>query len=143
MAGHWRGGDLHVFRFDPGESFPGDLLALLERHGVRGGLVSAIGAFERATLAYFDAAERRYVELPVEEQVEVVSLAGNVASLEDGRPFAHLHVALSRRDGSVVAGHLREGTVRPTLEVVVQATERPLRRVVDPETGLGRLDLSG
>lgn len=141
MAEHWREGDLHVFRLDRGETFPGDFLALAARAGVRGGALSAIGAFERATVAYFDPAENRYLDLAVPEQVEVVTVAGNVASLDDGRPFAHVHAALSRRDGSVVAGHLREGVVNPTLEVVVHAAGRPLRRVIDPATGLGRLDL--
>lgn len=142
MAEHWRAGDLHVFRLDPGEHFPDDLLPLLSQAGVEGGVLSAIGAFERATLAYFDPAQARYIELAVAEQVEVVTLAGNVASLEDGRPFAHVHAALSRRDGSVVAGHLREGVVNPALEVAVIAAARPLRRTLDPESGLGRLDLS-
>ncbi len=72
----------------------------------------------------------------------MIALAGNVARLDDGTPFAHVHAALSRRDGTVVAGHLREGVVNPTLEIVVHATRRTLHRLIDPTTGLGRLDLA-
>lgn len=141
MAEHWHDGDLHVFRFDRGESFPADALERLGGARIEGGVVSAIGAFERATLAYYDTAAGRYLDLPVDEQVEVVSLSGNIATLDGGRPFAHVHAALSRRDGTVIAGHLREGIVNPTLEVFVHALPGRLRRVLDPATGLGRLDL--
>lgn len=133
---------MHVFRLDRGEAFPEDLLPLLAANDVPGGALSGIGAFERATLAYFDTADRRYIDLPISEPAEVIALTGNVARLEDGRPFTHVHAALSRRDGSVVAGHLREGIVNPTLEVFVHATRRTLHRAIDPASGLGRLDLS-
>lgn len=142
MAAHRSEHGVHVVRLDRGESFPDDALARLAEARVGGGVVTAIGAFERATLAYYDTRAGRYLDLPVDEQVEVVSLSGNLATLADGRLFAHVHAALSRRDGSVIAGHLRDGRVNPTLEVFVQATPGPLRRVLDPTTGLGRLDLS-
>lgn len=141
MAAHRSEDGWHVVRLDRGEAFPADVLQRLGEARVEGGVVSAIGAFERATLTYYDTAAGRYLDLPVEEQVEVVSLSGNVATLDDGRPFAHVHAALSRRDGTVIAGHLREGIVNPTLEVFVHAIPGRLRRVLDPATGLGRLDL--
>lgn len=142
MAAHRSEEGFHVVRLDRGESFPDDALARLAEARVGGGVLSAIGAFERATLAYYDTEGGRYLDLPVDEQVEIVSLSGNLATLDDGRLFAHVHAALSRRDGSVIAGHLREGTVNPTLELFVQAAPAALRRVLDPATGLGRLDLS-
>ena len=57
------------------------------------------------------------------EQVEVVSLIGDVALGPDDRPSLHLHVVLGRSDGSAMGGHLLEAQVRPTLEVVL--TESP------------------
>ncbi|MBI4513082.1 MAG: DUF296 domain-containing protein [Gemmatimonadetes bacterium] len=141
MAHAWHDGSLHIFRLDCGEAFPGALFPLLAAEDIPGGLLSGIGAFERATVAYFDTATNRYLDIAVAEQVEVITLTGNLAQLENGEPFIHAHVALSRRDGGVVAGHLREGIVNPTLEVFLHATRRPLRRVIDPASGLGRLDL--
>ncbi len=98
--------------------------------------LSAIGAFERATLRFFDWEAKEYRPIPVEEQVEVASLNGDIALDEAGEPKLHLHAVLGRRDGAAVGGDLQEGHARPTLEVVVTESPAHLRRVHDPETGL-------
>jgi predicted DNA-binding protein with PD1-like motif len=134
--GHWL-----VVRLDPGERFPDALLAVAAREGVPGGPLWAIGAFREAVLAYYDAGARRYVEIPVPEEVEVVACLGNLARLDSGDPFAHVHAVLSRRDGTVVGGHLRTAVVGPTLECFVHVAGAALRRMLDPESGLGRLEL--
>ena len=72
-------------------------------------------------------------------QAEVLSLTGNLA-LRDNEPFFHIHVALGLRDGSARGGHLFEATVRPTVELVLTTYAKPVRRRVDPETGLPLLD---
>jgi uncharacterized protein len=48
---------------------------------------------------------------------------------------------LGRRDGAAVAGHLLEGHVRPTLEVVLTESPVHLRKRHDPESGLALIDL--
>ena len=48
----------------------------------------------------------------------------------------HVHLVLGRRDGTAWAGHLVEGRVRPTLEVIVTEAPAHLRKQADPETGL-------
>lgn len=102
--------------------------------------LSAIGAFERAVVGYFDWAKKEYQRIPVEEQVEVLSLLGDIA-LADGKPSLHIHAVLGRSDGSVVGGHLLEGHVRPTLEVILVEPPAHLRKRKDPETGLALIDL--
>ncbi len=101
----------------------------------------AIGAMRRATLGYFDTTAARYQPIPVEEQVEVLSITGNVALGEDGTPIVHAHAILGRSDGSTVGGHLIEGHVFPMLEVVVQVLPEPVYRRADPTTGLTLWDL--
>ncbi|MFQ8434101.1 PCC domain-containing protein [Amaricoccus sp. W119] len=53
-----------------------------------------------------------------------------------GAPAPHVHVVLGRRDGSALAGHLKSGEVRPTLEIIVTETPSHLRRTYDATTGL-------
>lgn len=103
--------------------------------------VSAIGGFNEATLGYFDVDAKRYRQIPVREQVEVLSLLGDV-TVEGGDPRLHAHVVLGRRDGSTVGGHLLSATVRPTLEVVIEEAPAHLRRRHDPATGLALIDLT-
>ena len=114
-------------------------MSMLERfaaeRSVTAARLSAIGAFERATLGYFDWERKDYERIQVEEQVEVLSLLGDVA-LDRGKPKLHIHVVLGRRDGSTLGGHLLEASVRPTLEVLLVDSPGYLRRERDPVTGL-------
>lgn len=96
---------------------------------------TGIGAFRSVTLGYFELDRRDYLRIPLEEQVEVLSLTGNIA-LADGEPKVHAHVVVGRKDGTAHGGHLLDARVRPTLELVLVEAEPHLRRVVDPNTGL-------
>jgi predicted DNA-binding protein with PD1-like motif len=102
--------------------------------------ITAIGAFERAVLGYFDWATKEYKRIPVDGQVEVLSLIGDVAVSDKG-PTLHIHAVLGRSDGSTVGGHLLEGHVRPTLEIALIEPPAHLRKRKDPESGLALIDL--
>jgi predicted DNA-binding protein with PD1-like motif len=102
---------------------------------------TAIGAFSSAVVGYFDWNAREYRRIPVDEQVEVLMLAGDVA-LADGDPAVHVHVVLGRSDGSTRGGHLLEGQVRPTLELMLEEAPQALRKRHDPVSGLALIDPS-
>jgi predicted DNA-binding protein with PD1-like motif len=51
-------------------------------------------------------------------------MRGRVAVGDDGRASLHLHVVLGLSDGTTRGGHLLNGKVQPTLEVVL--TDTPL-----------------
>ena len=97
-------------------------------------------ARSRRRLGYFDWQTKRYQRNPVAEQVEVASLTGDIALGPDGKPSLHIHCVLGRRDGSALAGHLIEGQVRPTLEVILTESPAHLRKKHDPESGLALID---
>ena len=97
---------------------------------------TAIGAFRDAVLAYFDWPAKKYQDIPVNEQVEVVTLAGDIAWKDDGEPVVHAHVVVGRSDGSTRGGHLKKAHVRPTLEVILVEYPKHLERKYDPETGI-------
>jgi predicted DNA-binding protein with PD1-like motif len=90
--------------------------------------ITAIGAFELATVGFFDFETKSYKEIPVDQQSEVLSLIGDVAEGDDGRASLHVHAVLGLRDGSTMGGHLLKATVRPTLEVIVTEMPGHLRR---------------
>jgi predicted DNA-binding protein with PD1-like motif len=106
------------------------------RHRLSAAQITAIGAFSDATLFFFDWERKEYLPIPVDEQVEVASMVGDIATDESGVPALHIHVVLGKRDGTAVAGHLDRAHVRPTLEVLISETPAHLRRIHDPETGL-------
>jgi predicted DNA-binding protein with PD1-like motif len=120
---------------DTGDEVVGELSKFVQEHEIEAASVTAIGAFRRATLGYFEWNTKQYRHIPVDEQVEALSLLGDVAVGDEG-PSLHLHAVLGKADGSVVGGHLLEAHVRPTLEVILIQPPSYLRKHRDPETGL-------
>jgi predicted DNA-binding protein with PD1-like motif len=120
---------------DTGDEAVAELGKFIRDHEVEAASLTAIGAFRRALLGYFDWQSKEYKRIEVEEQVEVLSLLGDVAVAQEG-PTLHVHAVLGKADGSVVGGHLLEGHVRPTLEVILIQPPSYLRKRRDPATGL-------
>lgn len=127
--------------FDAGDEVMDELGRFVAAHGVTAARFTAVGAFERATLGFFDVAKRDYERIPVDQQVEVLSLIGDVAT-KDGQPAVHAHAVLGRRDGSACGGHLLEARVRPTLELMLVESAAVLRKSYRPEFGLALIDLT-
>ncbi|MGH9409126.1 MAG: PPC domain-containing DNA-binding protein [Vicinamibacterales bacterium] len=100
---------------------------------------TAIGAFSRAVVAYFDWVAKDYRHIPIDEQVEVLSLAGDI-TLEEGKPKVHAHAVLGKADATAHGGHLIEGHTRPTLEIVITEAPRHLYRRFDAVSGLALID---
>jgi predicted DNA-binding protein with PD1-like motif len=121
--------------FDSADEVVSSLERFAQEQAMDAAHFTAIGAFRRATLGYFAWDRKDYLRIPVDEQVEVLTLAGDVA-LQGEKRKVHAHVVLGRRDGSTVGGHLLEAEVRPTLELVLVESPAHLRRKHDPETGL-------
>jgi predicted DNA-binding protein with PD1-like motif len=117
-----------------------EVASSVERFAVEQGLsaaqITGIGAFSDAMLGFFDWETKDYRKIPVREQVEVVSLVGDVAQGPGGKPALHVHVVVSRSDGAAMGGHLLEAHVRPTLEIVVTESPKHLHKRKDPESGL-------
>jgi predicted DNA-binding protein with PD1-like motif len=102
----------------------------------------AIGAVRDPEVGWFDVTRKEYKAMSLAEQMEVLSLAGDIALAESGQPFVHAHVVLGRSDGSAWGGHLLRATVSPTLEVYVTTYPQPLYRRLDSETRLQLIDPS-
>ena len=125
--------------FEIGDEVAAGLLDFAKEQRLRGSHLTAIGAFQDVVLGYWDWNTREYRRIPLGEQVEVVSLVGNIALGPKGEPKVHAHVVVSKSDGTAHGGHLLEGHVRPTLEAVVIESPEHLQRSMDPETGLALL----
>ncbi|TMJ67655.1 MAG: DNA-binding protein [Alphaproteobacteria bacterium] len=126
---------------DTGDEVIGELGNFVREQEVEAASLTAIGAFSRAVLGYFQWETKQYKKITVDEQVEVLSLLGDVAVGDQG-PTLHLHAVLGKADGSVVGGHLIEAYVRPTLEVILIQPPSYLRKRKDPETGLALIDIA-
>jgi hypothetical protein len=130
-----------VLVLDQGEEAFRSITEFAEREKITGASVSAIGAFSRAKVGWFDFAVKTYEPIEVGEQCEVLSLLGDVAQGDDGKASLHLHAVLGLRDGTVRGGHLLSGLVQPTLEVTITETVVHLRRKKRPELGIALISI--
>jgi predicted DNA-binding protein with PD1-like motif len=130
----------YVVILDRGEEVVKTLTAFANAQGITAARFTAIGAFSAVTLGYFDRERKDYTRIPVREQVEVLSLIGDIA-LDQAAPKLHAHAVVGKRDGTAHGGHVLEATVWPTLEVVLTESPKYLKRRMDPEVGLALIDL--
>ncbi|OHV81728.1 PPC domain-containing DNA-binding protein [Rhizobium sp. LCM 4573] len=126
---------------DEGDEAFSQLASFAKENSVTAASVSAIGAFKTATIAFFDYATKSYQNIPVQQQSEVLSLIGDIAQDDEGNASLHMHAVLGFSDGSTKGGHFVEGTVRPTLEIVVRETPANLKRRKRQDLGLALIDL--
>jgi len=125
--------------FDEGEEVTAGLLRFAEEQNLTAARFTGIGALSHAVLGFFDLEKRDYQRIEIAEQVEVLSLIGNFA-LQGAKKKIHAHIVLGKSDGTAHGGHLLEGHVRPTLEVLVVESPGWLQREVDEKTGLPLLN---
>src|SRR5947209_11893809 len=128
--------------FDKGDEVAGGLLSFAKDNNLSASHFTAIGAFERVTLGFFERARKDYKRITINEQVEVLSLVGDIA-LDGDEPKVHAHVVVGKRDGTAHGGHLLEARVWPTLEVILVESPQHLQRRLDKETGLALIGLTG
>lgn len=137
------GAQTRVVILDSGEEAFATLTKFANEAGITAASLTAIGAFESATVGWFDFEKKTYKKIEIAEQCEVLSAIGDIAVADDGRAGLHVHVVLGLSDGTTRGGHLLKGKVRPTLEVVLTDTPAQLRRKKKADIGIALIDLDG
>jgi uncharacterized protein len=135
------GAQVHVVILDAGEEAFATLTKFANDANISAASLTAIGAFERAVVGWFDLASKGYRKIEVDEQCEVLSAIGDLAVGDDGKAGLHVHIVLGLSDGSTRGGHLLEGRVRPTLEVVLTEAPSALRRKKRADLGIALIDI--
>jgi hypothetical protein len=123
-----------------GDEAMAGLKSFAEAEKLKAAHLTGIGAFARAEVTWFDFKNKKYCPIEINEQVEVLSLLGDIAEA-DGKPSVHVHLCVGKRDGTAHGGHLQQAIVRPTLEVIVVEAPAHLRKSFRPEVGLALIDL--
>jgi predicted DNA-binding protein with PD1-like motif len=128
-------GKTYAVIFEEGDEVSSGLLEFAKRNALGASHFTAIGGFREVTLGYYELDKKEYKQIPLKEQVEVLSLVGDIA-LHKGEPKVHAHVVVGTSEGVARGGHLIKGYVRPTLELVVTESPTHLHRQYDPASGL-------
>ena len=126
--------------FAKGDEILSGLTEFAEREKLTAGYFTAIGALQSALFGWFDPLHKAYRNIPIEQQVELISLIGDVG-LVNGAPQIHAHGAVGLRDGQVRGGHLLEAIAWPTVELFFTACPTTLVKARDDETDLFLFDV--
>lgn len=125
-----------VARLTHGGDLLEEIAAVADAHGMQAAELRAIGALQRARLAFYDQAAHEYGEFAVDAPVELVALLGNV-SRRDGATAVHAHATLAGHDGVCIGGHVAPGCILFACELILQElVGEPLEREFDEVTGL-------
>ena len=124
-----------------GDEVMSGLTDFAKKNKVASASFTAIGAFSHATVAWFDDSRKEFKLVPIKQQVELVSMIGDIA-LSGDQPVVHTHVSVASPDGTVRGGHLIEAYVFPTLELFMTVYPTPLHKTLDETTDLKLIDPS-
>ena len=127
-------------KLETGEEIIASLTSFAERHGLRAGLISGLGAVGDPELGFFVRSTRSYDRRVMRGEFEIGSLTGNYSELE-GRPFPHCHIVLGGTDFTAHTGHLFSGVVTVFCEVQIISDPGVMRRVRRPDLGVSPLQL--
>jgi hypothetical protein len=125
----------YIIRLFKGEKILQQLTQFCKEQQVHSGIFYGIGAVEEAELAFYHLATKTYTSKPLAKALEIVSLTGNVA-LVDNAPLLHVHAVFADVNLQCYGGHLEEGKVGPTCEIYLIDFETTIERVYDETIGL-------
>ena len=132
---------IYVLVFKEGDEVLTGIQDFANQYKVKSAFFTAIGAFSKATSAWYDFAKKAYKVNHINQQVELVSLVGNISSFND-KPLVHAHFSAGYPDGKVEGGHLIEAFTSPTVELFVTVTDTPIYKKEDSHTDLKLMDLN-
>ena len=132
--------DSYLVRLEPDQEIVAAITRFADDRRIDSGVVSGLGTVHHAVLGYYDRAANEYLRRTIEEDCEIVSLVGNI-SVKEGKPFAHVHATLGTRNFQALAGHLFEGRVAATCELVVRALPGTVLRKQETASGLWLWDV--
>jgi len=130
-----------ILVFETGDELADGLLQFAKEQKLSAASFKAVGALSSVRLGWFGWESKNYEpSVTLDEQVELLSLIGDVALKED-KPIVHAHAVIGKKDGTAHGGHLLKAHIRPTCEVVLTESPAHLQKVIDPESGLALIKL--
>jgi predicted DNA-binding protein with PD1-like motif len=125
--------------FGKGDEVASGLVEFAEKYRITSAHFTGVGALQDVTVGWMDREKKAYKAIPIRQQVEVLTMAGDIA-MYNGKPVVHTHLVVGLNDASAKGGHLLEAHVFPTLEVMVTVDPVTMQKTFDPETGLALID---
>lgn len=115
-----RSGDDLFLRLDPGDEIHSSIRSLADEVGFNAAVItSGIGRTRLNEYGFMDD-DHVYHRRSIAGPAELVTLQGNLARLEDGAAFTHLHATFADDAWVCRSGHLFEATVEVVAEIHIR-----------------------
>lgn len=128
-------GDTYGVRLHPGDEIVKCISTLCENEKIMSGVISGLGAVNKATVGIYDTEKRKFLPKELNGQMEICSLTGNVTR-KDGAVYIHLHGSFAGNDSTVFGGHIQSAVISVTAEIFVRVLSGNISRKADTQTGI-------
>jgi len=132
--------DTLIIRVDRGENLIEKIKTACRENRVTAGVVSAIGAVDRAEIGFYDPLQKEYHSTEMKGNYEITSLMGNVTTANN-EPYLHLHINLADEKNRVIGGHLNQARISATCEIFIRILTEKIERFPDDNLSLNLIDL--
>lgn len=130
--------DTYILNVERGEELISTLRGFLKKESIRAGYFTGLGTAGELDLAYYNFTTKEFERHAIKEDVEILSLTGNIAILKNER-IIHIHGTFGRKDLSVLGGHIFSLLVSGACEIHLTKLSGEMTRAYDEATGLNLL----
>ena len=126
----------YTLNFAKGDEVVSGLAEFLKKEKIQAGHISGLGAASKLVIAYYNMETKEYEKKTFDEDVEVLSLNGNIGVKEKDQLVVHIHGVFGKRDFSLFGGHVFEMVISGAGEIHIASFAGRINRAFDDETGL-------
>lgn len=132
--------DKYLIRLERGEKIIESIKKFCADNKINCGYFSGIGALGEVELGHYIVENKKYSSKVFKQPLEIVNLTGNIATM-DNEVYLHCHITLSDEEMKAIAGHLVEGKIAATCEIILVKLDMEVNRKHDDFIGLNLLDI--
>jgi predicted DNA-binding protein with PD1-like motif len=132
--------DTFVISLERGEKIIETLKQFCTKQKIKCGYFFGIGSLDEAEWAHYIVDNKKYTSKKYKRPLEITNMSGNITTMKE-EIYLHCHITLSDEKMKVIAGHLKEGTIGATCEIVLVKLDSDVSRKYDNDIGLNLLDL--
>jgi len=130
----------YFVRLERGEKIIESIKDFCTKNSIKLGYFSGIGALGEVELAHYIVDNKKYTSKVFKQPLEITNMTGNITTM-DSEIYLHCHITLGDEEMKSIAGHLVEGKITATCEIVLVSIEGNINRKHDEFIGLNLQDI--
>ncbi len=129
-----------LIKLKKGEKIVENITQFIIENKILSGYFYGLGAASSVEIAHYNIETQKYSNKIINKPLEITNLVGSLGIFED-KPLIHPHITVADENMQVFGGHLVEGIISGTLEIMFFKYEKALYKKLDTEVGLKTFDL--